>query len=97
MPGRLRFPDGHPLGADRQGAFSGRRQLKDCWPKFVRAPRVATREEIERFHSKRHVEKVMHAERDGLEFLDNGDTPVFPGVYGRRRPWSGRRWTAWRA
>jgi len=23
----------------------------------------------------------MNAERDGLEFLDNGDTPVFPGVY----------------
>lgn len=23
----------------------------------------------------------MHAERDGLKFLDNGDTPVFPGVF----------------
>jgi acetoin utilization protein AcuC len=23
----------------------------------------------------------MHAERDRLEYLDNGDTPVFPGVY----------------
>lgn len=42
---------------------------------------MASREEIERFHSKRHVDKVMHAERDRLAYLDNGDTPVFPGVY----------------
>ncbi len=79
---RYGFPDGHPLGADRQGAFykeAGAQGLLEKVP--VQTPRVATREEIERFHSKRHVEKVMHAERDRLEYLDNGDTPVFPGVY----------------
>ena len=59
------FPRGHPLGVDRQGAFF----------------REAAREQIERFHTRAYVETVMHAERDGLEFLDNGDTPVFPGVY----------------
>ncbi len=79
---RYGFPDGHPLGADRQGAFYREAAAQELLEKVpVRAPRVATREEIERFHSKRHVEKVMHAERDRLEYLDNGDTPVFPGVY----------------
>ena len=79
---RYGFPDGHPLGADRQGAFYREAAAQGLLEKVpVQAPQVAAREEIERFHSKRHVEKVMHAERDRLEYLDNGDTPVFPGVY----------------
>jgi len=79
---RYGFPDGHPLGADRQGAFYREAAAQGLLEKVpVQAPRVATRDEIERFHSKRHVEKVMHAERDRLEYLDDGDTPVFPGVY----------------
>jgi acetoin utilization protein AcuC len=79
---RYGFPNGHPLGVDRQGAFcreaAAQGLLKDL---PVQAPRVATREDIERFHTGRHVAMVMNAEHDGLEFLDNGDTPVFPGVY----------------
>jgi acetoin utilization protein AcuC len=80
--GRYGFPNGHPLGVDRQGAFfreasaQGLDRLVE-----IRAARQATREEIERFHTAEYVEKVMRAERDGREFLDNGDTPVFPGVY----------------
>jgi acetoin utilization protein AcuC len=79
---RYGFPNGHPLGADRQGAFlkeAGQRGLltkvRAC------APRIATNEEIGRFHTQSHIGKVMHAERDKLTFLDNGDTPVFPGVF----------------
>jgi acetoin utilization protein AcuC len=80
--GRYGFPRGHPLGVDRQGAFmqEALRQRLDARV-TMRAPRTAAREEIERFHTQAHVERVLHAERDGLEFLDNGDTPVFPGVY----------------
>lgn len=79
---RYGFPAGHPLGADRQGAFLTEASGQGLLSLVSRqAARAATREEIERFHTKRHVEKVMTAERDGLEFLDNGDTPVFPGVY----------------
>jgi acetoin utilization protein AcuC len=47
----------------------------------IRTGAPASREQIERFHTREYVEIVIHAERDGLEFLDNGDTPVFPGVY----------------
>lgn len=79
---RYGFPDGHPLGADRQGAFLKEAGQRGLLAKIrVRAPRLATIEEIGRFHTQSHIEKVMHAEREKLEFLDNGDTPVFPGVF----------------
>lgn len=79
---RYGFPAGHPLGVDRQGAFLTEASGQGLLSLVSRqAARAATREEIERFHTKRHVEKVMTAEHDGLEFLDNGDTPVFPGIY----------------
>ena len=42
-----------------------------------------------------YVETVLHAERDGLSSLDNGDTPVFPASALPARSWSGR-WTGWR-
>jgi acetoin utilization protein AcuC len=80
--GRYGFPRGHPLGVDRQGAFfhqasaQGLDKLAE-----IRAGPEATPEQIERFHTRDYVERVRRAERDGLEFLDNGDTPVFPGVY----------------
>src|SRR6185436_18866462 len=76
------FPDGHPLGADRQGAFYREAAAQGLLEKVsAQPPRLATREEIERFHTKRYVDKVLRAERDGLDYLDNGDTPVFPGLY----------------
>jgi acetoin utilization protein AcuC len=79
---RYGFPGGHPLGVDRQGAFMKEAAAQELLKRaVVQAPRVATREEIERFHTASHVARVMNAERRGLEFLDNGDTPVFPGVY----------------
>lgn len=79
---RYGFPAGHPLGVDRQGAFLREAAAQGLLDRVSRqAARTATRQEIERFHTARHVDKVMTAERDGMEFLDNGDTPVFPGVY----------------
>jgi len=76
------FPDGHPLGADRQGAFLKEAANRGLLAKVrTCAARIATNEEIGRFHTQGHISKVMHAERDRLQFLDNGDTPVFPGVF----------------
>ncbi len=78
------FPDGHPLGIDRQGAF---------WSEAVRlgldkrvaigAPRLATREELERFHTTEHVSWVKLRSEIGEGYLDYGDTPAFPGVFER--------------
>ncbi len=76
------FPDGHPLGIDRQGAFlreaTAQGLLEDT---TRRSAREALREELLRFHSDEYVELVYTAEERGLRLLDDGDTPVFPGVY----------------
>ena len=80
--GAYGFPRGHPLGVDRQAAFlaEARRQGLDRRVEAC-SPRVASREEIERFHAAEYVTFVLNAQRDGLDYLDNGDTPVFPHVY----------------
>ena len=76
------FPDGHPLGIDRQGAFlreaTDQGLLEDT---TRRTAREALREELLRFHSDEYVDLVYTAEEQGLRLLDEGDTPVFPGVY----------------
>jgi acetoin utilization protein AcuC len=80
--GAYGFPAGHPLGVDRQGAFLAEAAAQGLLGGVVRrASRGASREEIERFHTAAHVDRVRDAERSGLEFLDQGDTPVFPGVF----------------
>jgi acetoin utilization protein AcuC len=80
--GRYGFPDGHPLGEDRQGAFLREASARglDREVSILTAAR-ASRAEIERFHTGSYVDRVRNAESRGCEFLDNGDTPVFPGVY----------------
>lgn len=80
---RYGFPAGHPLGLDRQGAFFKETQARglDARVRMLDPARAATPAELLRFHTGDLVEKVRHAERDGLEFLDRGDTPVFPGVF----------------
>jgi acetoin utilization protein AcuC len=79
---RYGFPDGHPLGVDRQGAFLEEVRRNGLAAKVRTCEsHLATREEITRFHSQDYVHKVMHAEQNGLKFLDDGDTPVFPGVF----------------
>jgi acetoin utilization protein AcuC len=80
--GRYGFPNGHPLGEDRQGTFYREAVARGLDKQVsIAAPRQASRGEIERFHTARHVDRVEQAEARGLEFLDNGDTPVFPGVF----------------
>ena len=80
--GRYGFPEGHPLGEDRQGAFLREADVRglDKDVSVVAAAR-ADRAEIERFHTHRYVDRVLHAEARGIDYLDNGDTPVFPGLY----------------
>jgi acetoin utilization protein AcuC len=79
---RYGFPAGHPLGVDRQGAFWREAVARGLDRRAqTQAPRVASREEILRFHTEAHVQRVAQAQVLGVEFLDDGDTPVFPGVY----------------
>ncbi len=84
--GKYGFPDGHPLGIDRQGAFlaaaAGRGLDKRV---AIVTPRVATAAELELFHTPEHVSwvKLRSAAGAGAGYLDDGDTPAFPGVYER--------------
>ena len=76
------FPDGHPLGIDRQGAFVREADKQGLVARTARrAAREASSEELARFHSDDYINLVLTAEERGLQLLDAGDTPVFPGVY----------------
>lgn len=80
---RYGFPSGHPLGMDRQGAFldeAKRRGLDRRVGRIDPAPPVA-RDVLERFHTPGFVRFVERAEADGRTLLDDGNTPVFPGVF----------------
>ena len=80
--GAYGFPDDHPLGIDRQGAFLREAVERGLIARTTRdVSREALREELVRFHSDEYVELVFTAEENGMRLLDGGDTPVFPGVY----------------
>ncbi len=77
-----RFPDGHPFGIDRQRAFWDEAQRLDLHRRVaLRAPRPATHEELCRFHTSEHIERVAERSAAGGGYLDYGDTPVFPGIF----------------
>ncbi len=82
--GNYGFPDDHPLGIDRQGAFLAEAIARGFDKRVaIAAPRVATAAELERFHTPEHVSWVKLRSAVGEGYLDNGDTPAFPGVYER--------------
>ena len=76
------FPNGHPFGSDRHGAFMARLEQSPVAPSLERRPpRQATRAELEYFHTPRYVDRVIELSARGSGLLDAGDTPAFPGVY----------------
>lgn len=76
------FPNGHPFGADRYGAFMAELERSPSAPGLTRkSPRQATRAELEYFHTSRYVDRVIELSARGSGLLDAGDTPAFPGVY----------------
>lgn len=84
MLGRYGFGDGHPLGLDRQGVFEAEARARGLHQRAVLLPEAqpATENELLRFHRPEHLARVREAEALGLRDLGDGDTPVFPGVYG---------------
>jgi acetoin utilization protein AcuC len=76
------FPAGHPLGVDRQAAFWSEAQRQGLHRKvLVAEPKLATRAELERFHTPQHVAWVESRSQAGDGYLDYGDTPAFTGVF----------------
>ncbi|MDQ3195796.1 MAG: acetoin utilization protein AcuC [Pseudomonadota bacterium] len=76
------FPDGHPFGTDRQRAFWLETERQGLSRKVAQCEGgVATRSELERFHTPRYLDRVRMLSDTGLGFIDSGDTPAFAGVY----------------
>ncbi len=76
------FGEQHPFGPARFDAFNeafvtqGLDQLVQSCQAVT-----ATQDQIEWFHEHAYVEKVKLASLAGSGYLDQGDTPAFPGVY----------------
>jgi acetoin utilization protein AcuC len=80
--GDYNFGDDHPFGPLRYTKFLERfHQLGLDRKCRIAQPMMAQRAEIERFHTAEYVDRVRRASVTGSGYLDNGDTPAFPGVY----------------
>jgi acetoin utilization protein AcuC len=76
------FPNGHPFGADRYGAFMAEIERSPCYTGLTQhPPRQATRAELEYFHTPSYVDRVIELSKRGSGLLDAGDTPAYAGVY----------------
>ena len=79
--GAYGFPGGHPFGPGRLDAFLQRARKEGLLDKVASIPaRLATDEEILRFHTPEYLAFVRKKAQEGTGFLDAGDTPAFPGV-----------------
>ncbi len=78
------FGQSHPFNSNRLYSF---------WSKFValnldksnqimiEKPKPATKDDLLLFHDKNYVDLVMESSKQGIGFLDIGDTPAFKGVF----------------
>jgi acetoin utilization protein AcuC len=76
------FGAGHPFGTDRHDAFHAELAASGVSSQVeFAAARMASREELLRFHTERYVDFVEFACSSGATTLDGGDTPAFAGLY----------------
>lgn len=76
------FPEGHPFGPGRLDAFHAGLARHGLAERVVPLPAaMASRQELELFHTPDYVAFVQEASARGTGFLDTGDTPAFPGVF----------------
>lgn len=79
---RYAFPAPHPFDGERQNALLHDTAAAALLARAVRCgSRPATRAELLRFHTAAHIARVSSAEARGLAALDDGDTPVYPGIF----------------
>lgn len=79
---RYGFGEGHPFGPDRMGVF-WQRMTEQGLDRRVRVcePVSADADQLLRFHTADYIERVRRQSQTGRGYLDQGDTPAFPGVY----------------
>src|SRR3989338_4416317 len=76
------FGHGHPFGPDRLSAFWNEAQRRELDRQVeVCTPVACTDTDLARFHTSNYIARVRTQSRTGEGYLDDGDTPAFPGVY----------------
>jgi acetoin utilization protein AcuC len=80
--GRYGFPNGHPFGPDRLGAFLEEYRARGHDNRCISRPsRVADDAELLMFHTPRYLQFVRKRSAEGTGALDEGDTPAFRGCF----------------
>lgn len=76
------FPDGHPFSESRYFAFKDALLQRELVKHLMLSlGKRATEEELLFFHTQAHVDFVKKMSHRGTGYLDQGDTPAFPGMY----------------
>jgi acetoin utilization protein AcuC len=79
---RYGFGDGHPFGPDRHEAFLRELRLSPAYAALrLVEPRTAQRAELESFHRRDYVDRVVQKSGEGRGYLDAGDTPAVKGIF----------------
>jgi len=79
---RYGFGEGHPFGPDRHEAFMREARAEGLVDRSVSlAPRLATQEELEWFHTPAFIALIRERSASGQGYLDAGDTPAWKGVF----------------
>ena len=79
---RYGFGQEHPFGLDRHQAFVSEFEERGLNQKVdIRAPQLATEDQLLYFHTPEYLNKVKQASETGLGYLDQGDTPAFVGCF----------------
>ena len=77
-----RMPGNHANTIDRQTAFLEAAHREGLLERVsLGAPRMATRDELLRFHGAAHVSWVELCSQNGTGHVDDEDTPAYPGVF----------------
>jgi acetoin utilization protein AcuC len=76
------FGDEHPFGVDRHDAFQTELANAQLGTAIQYAdPRRASVEELALFHTPEYIDHVSKMSQVGRGFLDDGDTPAYPGIF----------------
>ena len=76
------FGDEHPFGVDRHDAFQTELANAQLGTAIRYAdPRRASVDELALFHTPEYIDRVSKMSQEGRGFLDDGDTPAYPGIF----------------
>ncbi len=79
---RYGFGERHPFGNDRMYAFQREFERRGLGERTrILQPVRGSREQLALFHDEKYLDFLETRSREGLGFLDGGDTPAFRGVW----------------